>query len=87
MLNRLTMSAVAALIAMGASAGPALAMQPAPIMQVPATKPGKRGLFNDAVLPTSQSRYGRKGAGISMAQQHRNSQKKRNVARNRRAHR
>jgi hypothetical protein len=39
------------------------------------------------VLPTSACSYGRKSAGISMAQQHRTAAKKRGVARNRRHHR
>ena len=51
-----------------------------------ASKPGNRGLFNN--MPTwSGARYGRKGAGISMAQQQRTAAKKRGVARNRRHHR
>ncbi len=81
--------AVLAAVMMGAlSVAPAMATQQK-VMQVPAkaSKPGKRGLFNDAVLPTGQSWYGRKGAGISMAQQKRASAKRRNVRRNRAAHR
>jgi hypothetical protein len=73
--------AVAALMGMSAMA-PTMAMN-RPVMSIPATKPGKRGLFNDMVLPEGASRYGRKGAGISMAQQQRASQKKRNRARHR----
>ncbi len=73
------------------SVAPTMAAQQMPIVQVPAkaSKPGKRGLFNDVILPGAQSpwAYGRKGAGISMAQQKRASVKKRNVSRNRKAHR
>jgi hypothetical protein len=84
------MGAFLAAAMMGAfSAGPALADAAPKVMQVPAkaTKPGKRGLFNDAVLPKGHSLYGRKGAGIGMAAQQRASGKRRNVKRNRAAHR
>lgn len=78
---------LAAMMALGV-ASPALASQPR-VVNVPAaaSKPGRRGLFNDAVLPTGFALYGRKGAGISMAAQKRTAAKRRNVARNRRSHR
>jgi hypothetical protein len=87
-LRRLGTAAMAALIALASCGAPALATQ-SKVMHVPAnaSKPGNRGLFNDLVLPTSASAYGRKGAGISMAQQQRIAAKKRSVARNRRHHR
>jgi hypothetical protein len=47
-------------------------------------KAGKRSLFGGAA---SASRYNRKAAGLSMAQQQRTSRKKRGVARNRVNHR
>jgi hypothetical protein len=45
----------------------------------------KRSLFGG--IRASTGGYGRKGAGISMAQQQRAAAKKRNVTRNRRNHR
>lgn len=91
MLNRFRRfgaAALAAAIALASCGAPAMATQPK-VVQAPAkaSKPGARRLFNDLVLPTSASRYGRKGAGVSMAQQHRAASKKRGVARNRRHHR
>lgn len=83
MFRSLRSAAMVAAIIGAAGGAPALAMQPAPVMTVPATKPGKRALFNDMVLPQGQSRYGRKGAGITMAQQKRASNKKRNRVRHR----
>lgn len=85
-MRRTAMLAVA-MMAMGAAA-PAPSAHPR-VMSVPASaaKPGRRGLFNDAILPTGSGWYGRKGAGISMAAQKRTAAKRRNVARNRRAHR
>lgn len=72
---------VAGAMAMGATmAGPALAMRQVQ-EAAPVAAPGKRAVR----LPQSQSTWGRKGAGISMAQQKRASIKKRNVARNRKA--
>jgi hypothetical protein len=89
-LRRLASLASIAMLALAScgSAAPAMASQ-SKIVQVPAnaSKPGSRGLFNDWALPTTASRYGRKGAGISMAQQQRTAAKKRSVARNRRHHR
>jgi len=78
---------LAAMMVLGAAA-------PAPsghtrVVDVPAaaSKPGRRGLFNDAPLRVGFAWYGRKGAGISMATQKRTAAKRRNVARNRRSHR
>jgi hypothetical protein len=87
-IRRLGPALLAALVALTSCGAPAMAVH-SKIAQLPAeaSKPGKRGLFNDLVLPTSASRYGRKSAGISMAQQHRTAAKKRGVARNRRHHR
>lgn len=78
----------AALMAMAAPAAPALASS-VKVVHAPANaaKPGRRGLFNDAFVPIFSTLYGRKGAGISMAQQKRSAAKKRRVARNRRNHR
>lgn len=87
MLVRMRSSALMAAAVM-AMAAPAFAAHPQ-VVHVPAkaAKPGRRGLFNDAVLATGSSSYGRKGSGISMAAQKRTSAKRRDVARNRRAHR
>lgn len=84
-IRRLAPATLAALVALASCGAPALARQPQ-VIQVPAkaSMPGNRGLFNDMVLPTTASRYGRKGAGISMAQQKRTARKARNVARARR---
>lgn len=78
---------LAAMMALGAAA-PALASQPR-VVNVPAaaSKPGRRGLFNDAPVRVGFAWYGRKGAGISMATQKRIAAKLRNVVRNRRSHR
>lgn len=65
---------------------PAIAQHQVVHAAVAASKPGQRGLFNDMPI-WSGARYGRKGAGISMAQQQRASRKSRGVARNRRHHR
>jgi hypothetical protein len=87
-IRRWGAAALAAAVALASCGAPAMATQPQ-IVQAPAkaSKPGKRGLFNDLVLPTSASRYGSKGAGVTMAQQQRTAAKKRCVARNRRHHR
>lgn len=62
----------------GAAAGH---VQPTPIVAVAnAPRSAKRGLFGGARWAMS-SLYGRKGAGISMAQQQRASKKRRNQAR------
>jgi hypothetical protein len=59
------------------------ATQPAMISVAPRpVKAGKRGLFGS--VRVSVGRYGRKGAGVSMAAQQRASRKARNVARSRR---
>lgn len=81
-------TALAAAVALASCGAPAMATQ-SKIVQVPAkaSKPGKRGLFNDLVLPSSASLYGHKGAGVTVAQQKRIAVKKRGVARNRRHHR
>jgi len=87
-IRRFAAAAIAAAVALASCGAPAMATQ-SKIVQVPAkaSKPGKRGLFNDLVLPASASLYGRKGASITAAQQKRISAKKRGVARNRRHHR
>jgi hypothetical protein len=88
MLSSLRRSALLATLAiLGAGSMPAvMANQPALISAAPRPiKTGKRSLFGGAIQ--SASRYGRKGAGISMAQQQRASRKKRGVARNRVNHR
>lgn len=79
---------VAAMMGCLSPMAPALASQPR-VIHAPAkaAKPGRRGLFNDAVLPAIAGGYGSKGAGITMAQQKRTATKKRGIARNRRAHR
>ena len=79
---------VAALMGAMSPLAPALASHHR-VIHAPAkaAKPGRRGLFNDAVLPTSSGWYGHKGAGITMAQQKRAAAKKRGIARNRRSHR
>lgn len=87
-IRRFGATALAAALALASCGAPAMATQ-SKVIHAPAkaSKPGKRGLFNDLVLPTTASRYGRKGAGITMAQQQRTAAKKRGVARNRRHHR
>jgi hypothetical protein len=87
-IRRLSVAALAAVVALASCGAPAMATQPQ-IVHAPAkaSKPGNRGLFNNLVLPTSASIYGRKSAGISMAQQHRAAAKKRGITRNRRHHR
>lgn len=87
-LRRFGATALAAVLALASCGAPAMAVQ-SKVMHVPAkaSKPGSRGLFNDMVLPTTASRYGRKGAGIGMAEQQRTAAKKRSVVRNRRHHR
>jgi hypothetical protein len=87
-IRRLTSTTMLAAAALASCGAPAMASR-AKVVEAPANaaKPGKRGLFNDWVLPTTASRYGRKGAGITMAQQQRSAAKKRAVARNRRHHR
>lgn len=82
------LAVAAALFGMTAAAAPALHSRPRVVRTAAnAAKPGRRGLFNDWALPTTASRYGRKGAGITVAQGKRASRKARNVARNRANHR
>lgn len=73
MFNKRRVLSLMAALVLGASAAPTLAYQPG-VIPAPASaaKPGRRGLFNDTALPTSSSLYGRKGAGISVAQGKRN---------------
>lgn len=87
-IRRFGSIALAAALALASCGAPAIATA-AKVIHAPAkaSKPGKRGLFNDLVLPTTASHYGRKRAGITMAQQQRSAAKKRSVARNRRHHR
>jgi hypothetical protein len=88
MLRSIRHSSMLALFAALAFAGgsvPVLAAQPA--MTSTAPRPARAGnLRMSGVAIRSFSRYGRKGAGITMAQQRRAVAKKRNVARNRRHH-
>jgi hypothetical protein len=86
-LRRRLAFVVAAALASCTGVAPTAAAQPK-IVQAPAdaSKPGKRTLFTDMPLYSS-ARHGRKGAGVSMAQQKRTATKKRGVARNRRNHR
>lgn len=86
--RRFSAAAFATAVALASCGAPAMATQ-SKIVQVPAnaSKPGKRGLFNDMVPPTSPRLYGSKSAGITVAQGKRNARKARNVARNRRHHR
>src|SRR5438067_2376964 len=87
-IRRFAAAALTAVIALASCGAPAMAVQ-SKVTHVPAkaSKPGNRGQFNDQVLPTSAGHYGRKGAGVSMAQQQRTVRKKRGVARNRVNHR
>lgn len=73
-----------AALAMSAGAAPlVLANQPAMISAGPRTvSAAKRGLFGGFFA--SAGLYGRRGAGVTMAQQKRASRKARNVARTRR---
>lgn len=84
MFRSLRNTAIAALLlGMSAGAPPVLAQQPAMTSAAPRpVRTGKRGLFGG--VRASVGRYGRKGAGISMAAQKRASRKARNVARSRR---
>jgi len=77
---------MAAALALAAGAAPVLASQPALVSAAPRTmKASPRGLFGG--LRTSSGLYGRKSAGVNVAQQKRISAKKRGIARNRRHHR
>ncbi len=84
---RFLTTALAAALIGAVGAGPALAQQQAFTVAAPASKKAKRGLFNNVPLPVYGDYYGRKGAGISMAQQKRACLKKKNKARNLAAHR
>lgn len=85
-LRRRLAIVAAAVLASCTGVAPAAAAQPK-VVQAPAdaSKPGKRELFTD--VPHRAGLYGRKRAGISMAQQKRTAAKKRGIARNRRHHR
>lgn len=87
MLSSLRRSVLLATMAvLGAGAAPVLTTQPALVSAAPRpVRAGKRSLFGG--VRASVIRYGRKGAGMSMAQQQRASRKKRGVARNRTNHR
>lgn len=58
--------------------------QPTPTVQLNAPRAAKRGLFGGTYTSSSMA-YGRKGAGINMAQQQRAARKQRNVKRHRSA--
>jgi hypothetical protein len=77
---------LACLSILGAGAMPAvMASQPPLVSAAPRpVKASKRGLFG--TVRASTALYGRKSAGISVAQGKRNARKARNVARNRRHH-
>lgn len=88
MIDSLRSGRVAMLAAalMGLGAMPAALSQPAIVQSAPrVTANKKRSIFGG--IARSSATYGRKGAGISMAQQKRTATKKRGIARNRRAHR
>jgi hypothetical protein len=79
------LAAVAAILGAGYSVT-AMANQPTMISVAPRpVRATKSSLFGG--IRASAGLHGRKGAGISMAQQRRRAAKRRNVARNRRAHR
>lgn len=79
--------ALIALAAAGAlSLQPAMSQQPALQVVAPASKKRRRSLFSGTPYNPFVP-YGRKGAGISVAQHKRMAKKARNVARNRAAHR
>jgi hypothetical protein len=82
--NRLSILAIGAALASVGTAAVGFT-QPAPQVKVNAPRNAKRGLLNDVVLPQSTSFWGRKGAGIGMAQQQRAAKKARNVRRHKAA--
>lgn len=83
---RRTALLAAAVLGLSAGAAPVLATQPALTCSTPRpVRASKRSLFGG--IRASAGLHGRKGAGISMAQQQRSAVKRRNVARNRRNHR
>jgi len=80
-------STLALIAALAGRAGlaPVIATQPALTQAAPrVTRNEKRSLLGARL---GVSLYGRKGAGISIAQQKRNATKRRGIARNRRHHR
>jgi hypothetical protein len=84
-LRRSILLAGLAILGACTGAAPSFASQPTMISAAPrVTNSAKRNLFGAIV---SSARYGRKPAGVSMAQQQRTAAKKRGVARNRRHHR
>lgn len=88
MLGRLrsrVMMVAAALLGLGAPAAAVAGGPPIPVRA--AVQPTKAVRRQQRSALSSSTWYGRKGAGISMAAQQRASAKRRNVARNRRAHR
>lgn len=87
MLSSLRHSALLATMAiLGSGAAPiVMANQPAMISTAP--RPVKADQRRMTAGAATASRYGSKGAGVSMAQQQRAATKKRRVARNRAAHR
>jgi hypothetical protein len=77
---------IAAVLGLSAGVAPVVATQPALTAAAPRpVRASKRSLFGG--IRASTGMHGRKGAGISMAQQQRRDAKRRNVARNRRSHR
>lgn len=87
MLSSLRRSVLLATMAiLGAGSMPAVMAQPALVSAAPRpVRAGKRGLSGG--VHASSARYGRKSAGISVAQGKRSARKARNVARNRANHR
>lgn len=78
---------LAALAAAGAmTLQPTLSQHPAVQVVAPASKKRRRSLFGGTPYNPFVP-YGRKGAGVSVAQHKRQAKKARNVARNRAAHR
>ena len=75
---------LATMMALGAAATPWSAP---PIPARATVQPTKAVRRQQRSALSASTWYGRKGAGISMAQQQRTAAKRRNVARNRRAHR
>lgn len=84
MLGRMKLMAIAAML--GTAALPAMNAPPPTIMRAP-VKVSKKVQRRQLSAATDSTGYGRRGAGITMAAQQRASTKRRNVARNRRAHR
>ncbi len=78
-LGRRTTLAIAAMIGLGASTAGGFT-QPAPQVTINVPRAAKKGLFGGHYSRNAMT-YGRRGAGITMAQQKRTSKKARNVAR------